>query len=164
MLTEKWRLIPAFLHSCGKITGCPGLSRECAAVLEDDEVVCKLWVVRVLLPPVAHLLREFFCIADCCQRFVAAGHCAELGVRGRGERFVVDFVHRYRENETYVQTASSGFALRTSCPHINIGGRRGTNVRAGPDTIYGSGLQVSARIPSEKRHTMIPRCWVMSVQ
>jgi len=124
MLTEKWRLIPAFLHSCGKITGCPGLSRECAAVLEDDEVVCKLWVVRVLLPPVAHPLRKFFCIADCTCRAFAAGHVLSV-VSGAAGKFEVDFANRYVEDKAYAQNASSGFALCTSCPHIYIGGSEG---------------------------------------
>ena len=44
------------------------------SLLEGGKVVRKLRVVRVLLPPVAHLLREFFCIADCCQGSGAAGH------------------------------------------------------------------------------------------
>jgi hypothetical protein len=38
------------------------------------EIVREVRVVRILLPSVAHRFSEFFCFADCCDRFFAAGH------------------------------------------------------------------------------------------
>ncbi|MCK9580014.1 MAG: hypothetical protein M0Q92_06135 [Methanoregula sp.] len=50
------------------------LQENGVAGLEDLEVVAGVRVVRVLLPSVAHLLRELLCVADGCEGFVAAGH------------------------------------------------------------------------------------------
>ena len=52
----------------------PDPEKNCGARLEDEEIVPEVRGVRVLLPPVAHRLRELFCIADGCKRFSAAGH------------------------------------------------------------------------------------------
>jgi len=52
----------------------PDPEEKCGARLEDEEIVPEIRCVRVLLPPVAHLFREFLCIADGCKWFSAAGH------------------------------------------------------------------------------------------
>ncbi|MEN6291606.1 MAG: hypothetical protein ABFD07_06270, partial [Methanobacterium sp.] len=47
---------------------------ERIARLEEEKIIAKLRMVRVLLPLIFHLLREFFCICDCCERAFSAGH------------------------------------------------------------------------------------------
>jgi hypothetical protein len=59
----------------------PHFHEKCVSRFEYLEIVRKRRVVRVLLPPVAHQLREFFCIADCqCTVFFRAS--LSFGVRG----------------------------------------------------------------------------------